>query len=141
MKNRFIIANWKSNKTSSEAKAWLEKFKEISSGFSSEDVDIIVCPPFTLLSEMKKFIDENELPIKLGTQNISPFGEGAYTGEVAANEIKGLVTHSIVGHSERRKYFHENDEQVLAKIKQLVANDIMPIVCISDLKQLEYYLK
>lgn len=141
MKNRFIIANWKSNKNSSEAKAWLEKFKEISSGFSAEEVEIVVCPPFTLLAGMKKFIDENNLPIKLGAQDISPFDEGAYTGAISAREAKEFVTHAIVGHSERRKYFHETDEDILAKIKQLIAHAITPVLCISDMKQLEFYLR
>lgn len=141
MKKRYIIANWKSNKTIADAKAWLEKFQEFAPQFSPDEKEIIVCPPFTLLSEMKVIITERNLPIKLGTQNISPFGEGAYTGEIFAREARDFVTHAIVGHSERRKYFHETDEDVLAKVKQLLANEVTPILCISDVKQLAYFLK
>ncbi len=141
MKKLFIVGNWKSNKTVAEAKAWLEKFGELNPHYASEEKEAIVCPPFTLLSEMKSIIDSQNLPIKLGVQNVSPFGKGAYTGEVYAEEVKEFVTHAIVGHSERRRLFHETDEDVLAKIKQLVANNITPILCISDLKQLEYFLK
>jgi triosephosphate isomerase len=141
MKKLFIVGNWKSNKTAVEAKDWLEKFKDLNPVFTSEEKEVIVCPPFTLIPGMKAFIDENDLPLKLGAQNVSPFEKGAYTGEVSAEEVKEFVTHAIVGHSERRKYFHETDEDVLAKIKQLITNDITPVLCISDLKQLEYYLK
>lgn len=141
MKKLYIVGNWKSNKTSAEAKDWLEKFKERNPQYTSEEKEAIVCPPFTLLSEMKAFIDANNLPVKLGVQNVSPFGKGAYTGEVYTEEVKEFVTHAIVGHSERRRLFHETDEEVLAKVKQLVENTITPILCISDLKQLEYYLK
>jgi len=90
---------------------------------------------------MKAFIDERKLPLKLGVQNISPFGEGAYTGEVSAKAAKAFVTHALVGHSERRRYFHETNEDVMNKLKQLLANDITPILCISDLKQLEHYVQ
>jgi len=141
MKKLFIVGNWKSNKTVAEAKAWLEKFKELNPQHTSEEKEAIVCPPFTLLSEMKSIIDSQNLPIKLGIQNVSPFEKGAYTGEVFAEEVKEFVTHAIVGHSERRRLFHETDEDVLAKVKQLVTNNITPILCISDLKQLEYFLK
>lgn len=141
MKKLFIVGNWKSNKTVAEAKEWLEKFKSLNPQYTSEEKEVIVCPPFTLLSEMKKFIDENNLPLKLGVQDVSPFAEGAYTGEISAREAKEYVTHAIVGHSERRKYFHETDEDVLSKIKQLLENDITPVLCISDIKQLEFYLK
>jgi triosephosphate isomerase (TIM) len=141
MKKLFIVGNWKSYKTLAEAKAWLEKFKELNVQFSPDEKEVVICPPFTLLSEMKRYIDENNLPLKLGTQDISPFDEGAYTGSIFAREAKEFVTHTIVGHSERRKYFHETDEDVLAKVKQLLANSITPVLCISDMKQLEYYLK
>ncbi|SRR6266568_2390631 len=141
MKKLFIVGNWKSYKTLKDAKAWLEKFKELSVQFSPDEKEVIICPPFPFLSEMKAFIDENNLPLKLGTQDISPFDEGAYTGAIFARQAKDFVTHALVGHSERRKYFHETDEDVLTKVKQLLTHDMTPILCISDMKQLAYYLK
>ena len=140
MKKRFIIANWKSYKTSLEAKEWLQEISNFQFPISDE-TDIIVCPSFTLLPEMHRFITEKNMPLKLGTQDISQFGEGAYTGAINVKQAAECVTHAIVGHSERRKYFHETDEDVLAKVKVLVENNLTPILCISDVKQLEYYLK
>ena len=141
MKKFFIVGNWKANKTVAEAKAWLEQYQELSPQFSSEEKEVIICPPFTLLSEMKSFITSHNLSLKLGTQDISPFEAGAYTGAIFARQAKEWVTHAIVGHSERRKYFHETDEDVLAKINELLKNDITPVLCISDMKQLAFYLK
>ena len=141
MKKLFIVGNWKSYKTLTDALNWLEKFKELNPQYLPGEKEVVVCAPFTFLSEMKSFIDANNLPLKLGVQDISPFDEGAYTGAIFAREAKELVTHAIVGHSERRKYFHETDEDILAKIKQLLTNNITPVLCISDLKQLEYYIK
>jgi triosephosphate isomerase (TIM) len=141
MKKLFIVGNWKSYKTLAQAKEWLEKFKELHPQFSSDEKEVIICPPFPFLSEMKAYINENNLSLKLGVQDISPFDEGAYTGAIFARQAKEFVTHAIVGHSERRKYFHETDADVLAKVKQLLAQDITPVLCISDMKQLEFYLK
>ncbi|HVA96855.1 MAG TPA: triose-phosphate isomerase family protein [Candidatus Acidoferrales bacterium] len=141
MKKIYIVGNWKSYKTVQEAKAWLEKFQQLQLQLSPDEKEVVICPSFTLLPFMRSFIDENKLLLKLGTQDISPFDEGAYTGAIFAREVKEFVTHAIVGHSERRKYFHETDADVLAKIKQLLANDITPVLCISDMKQLEFYLK
>jgi triosephosphate isomerase (TIM) len=141
MKKLYIVGNWKSYKTLPEAKAWLEKFKELNPAYSTDEREAVICAPFTFLSEMKSFIDIHNLPLKLGVQDISPFDEGAYTGAIFAREARELVTHALVGHSERRKYFHETDEDVLAKIKQLIANNITPVLCISDMQQLAYYLK
>lgn len=141
MKKLFIVGNWKSNKTVEDAKAWLQKYQEYNLQYSPDEKEVIICPPFTLLGEMKKFIEEHKLPLKLGTQDISPFENGAYTGAVFAGEAKEFVTHAIVGHSERRKYFHETDEDVLAKVKLLLKYEITPVLCISDMKQLEYYLQ
>lgn len=141
MKKIYIVGNWKSYKTLPEAKAWLEKFEQIHPQFAPEEKEVIICPAFTLIPFMKSFIEEHNLPVKLGTQDISPFDEGAFTGAIFAKEAKEFVTHAIVGHSERRKYFHETDEDVLAKLKKLIENDITPVLCISDMKQLQFYLK
>jgi triosephosphate isomerase len=137
MKKLFIVANWKSYKTTSDVQQWLEGMVNVQ--ITAQE--IIVCPAFIHLPMMKTFISEHTLPIKLGTQDISPFEEGAHTGAIFAKQASEFVTHAIVGHSERRKQFHETDEDVLAKVKQLIANHITPVLCISDMTQLEYYLK
>lgn len=138
MKRLFIVANWKSYKTTSEAVEWLQKFH--SSQITVEEKEVIVCPPFTLLPAMKSFIDEKQVPIKLGVQNVSNFGEGAYTGEVNTKQVIEFATHAIVGHSERRRLLHETDEDVIAKLKEVLAADITPVLCISDIAQLDHYL-
>lgn len=107
----------------------------------SKEKEIIICPSYIHLPLMKSYIWGNKVPLSLGTQDISPFEEGAHTGAIFAKQAGEFVTHAIVGHSERRKQFHETNEDVLAKVKQLISNKITPILCISDIKQLDYYLK
>lgn len=138
MKKTFIVANWKCNKTKSEAIEWLRRFKNNDLRFTNKE--IVVCSSFIHLSAMKVFIEEQKLPIKLGTQNISSFDEGAYTGEVSAKQIKEFADLVIIGHSERKKYLHETEDDIIAKLKQLIKNNITPILCVSDMKQMDYYL-
>ena len=139
MKKLFFIANWKSYKTFEEAKTWLENFKP--EGVDLTDKEIIVCPTFTLIPQMKWYIGQLNLPIKLGVQDVSSFGEGSYTGAVNAKQASEFVTYAIVGHSERRKYFHETDEDVLLKVTLLLEHNITPILCVSDMAQMDYYLQ
>ncbi len=142
MKKRFIIANWKSYKTVPEVHEWLRAMVDAElKNLNLEEKDIIVCPPYLYIPIMRAFIDDHVLPLKLGIQDISQFGEGSYTGAINVKQAGEFVSHAIVGHSERRKYFYETDADVLAKVKTLVENHITPILCISDIKQLEFYLK
>lgn len=141
MKKRFIIANWKSYKTAEEVKSWLDAIKLAHLDLNPEEKEVIVCPPYLYLPMMHDFIKEHKLPIRLGTQDISQFGEGAYTGSINVKQVTAYSTHAIIGHSERRKYFHENDADVLAKVKKLLESNLAPILCISDMQQLDFYLR
>lgn len=140
MKKLFLVANWKSNKTSLEAKKWLtqvqrSKIKDPANSAGrqrSKEKEVIICPPFTLLSEMKALIEKKKLPIKLGAQNISPFGAGAYTGEIHAEQIKEFADYVIIGHSERRNNFGETDDMLSKKVKQAMAVGLTPIFCIQN---------
>lgn len=135
MKKLFIVANWKSNKTVSEAKNW---FRELST-FNFQpltDREVIICPPFTLLSAISAEIKKNNLPFKLGAQDISQFESGAYSGEINGDQIKEFADYVIVGHSERRKYFKEDEKIILKKLEMAQKYNLVPILCISDIVQL-----
>lgn len=129
MKRKFIVANWKSNKTESEAKNWLSAMSSLKDQDLSNK-EIIVCPSFVHLPAMKAFIEEQKLPIKLGAQNVSPFDEGAYTGEVSAKQIKEFAESVIIGHSERRKNFLESDEMLFEKMKLAKQYGLTPLFCV-----------
>ena len=130
MKNIWIIANWKSNKNIQEALDWVAKVgPQIS---KEENLKVIVCPTFSALSEVKKAIQVGNFPMLIGAQNLSSFGIGAYTGEEPAAILKQFADLAILGHSERRKNFHETDEMVAKKVEQALANSIIPLVCVQN---------
>lgn len=128
MNKLFIVANLKSNKNEAEAKNWLESFKKLNENpqfFLQKE--IIVCPSFTLLSLFSYFFKENNLPVKIGAQNVSPFSEGAYTGEVNARQIKDFGDYVLIGHSERRNNFNEEDELLSKKVELSLRAGLKPI--------------
>lgn len=130
MKNIWIIANWKSNKTISEALDWVSK---VGPQIPRDDnLKVVVCPTFSSLSEVKKAVTVSNFPLMLGSQDLSPFTAGAYTGEEAASLLKDLISFSILGHSERRKNFAETDEIVAKKVNEALANKIIPVVCVQS---------
>ena len=127
-KNIWIIANWKSNKTIREALEWVSKVGlQIP---KKDNLKVVVCPTFSCLSEVKKAIVVGSYPLIVGSQDLSAFGTGAYTGEEAAFLLKELVSISILGHSERRKNSGETDETVGKKVQQALQNNITPLVCV-----------
>lgn len=128
MKKTFIIANWKSNLTSSEANSWFQRLKIKDLRLTNKE--IIVCPSFTVLPILKSLIINHKSSIKLGTQNISPFDEGAYTGEVNGDQIKEFADFVIIGHSERRKNFLESDKVLFKKVELANEYGLTPIFCV-----------
>jgi len=131
MKKLFIIANWKSHKNAEETKEWMEKFTVHSSQFSVDHKEVIICPPFTMLSLLKSYL-LNLKSIKIGSQNISPFEEGAYTGEITAKQVADFAEYAIIGHSERRTNFFEDEEMLSKKIVLALANKLTPIFCVQS---------
>lgn len=132
MKNLLIAGNWKSNMVKSEARQWLEEFSEQD---FPENAEIVIFAPFTLLDMISAYIKVNDLPVRLGAQDISPFEKGAYTGEINVEQIKEFGDYVLIGHSERRSNFSESDEMVNKKIEMAKAAGLNIVVCVSNLDQ------
>lgn len=130
MKKKLIIANWKSYKTKQEAHDWLKVFIDITSNNKFEGKEIILCPSFTLLPYLHTWITNHQIALSLGAQDISPFSEGPYTGEVNRQQIKEFAEYVIVGHSERRQYFGENDAFLTKKIAMAKEAGLAVIFCV-----------
>lgn len=121
-----IIANLKSHKLETEIKEWVEDVEKVVSNFNS--IEAVVAPPFPYLNLTSKIKS-----LKSSSQDVSPFPSGSYTGAVNAEQLKDFgVKYCIVGHSERRKYFHETNQQISNKIDLLTEHDITPIVCVDN---------
>src|SRR5438045_3085161 len=124
-----IAGNWKMNKTVAEALDLVGDLKRALANI--KEVDIVVCPPFTALSEVSKAILDSN--IRLGAQNMSQHNVGAHTGEIAAVMLKEFSTrYVILGHSERRQYQQESDELISKKAQTAHAGSLKPIVCVGE---------
>ena len=124
-----IAGNWKMNKTVAEGLDLVQSLKRELANI--KEVDVVVCPPFTALSEISKVILDSN--IRLGAQNMSEHNYGAYTGEIAAGMLKEFsVRYVILGHSERRQYQKESDELISKKALAAHAAQIKPIVCVGE---------
>ncbi len=138
MKKLFIVANWKSFKSQSEAVEWLSTFKQSEFQLNEiENKEIIICPQYPLIPLLYDDLiigsEANEkLLIRLGSQNVSAFDEGAYTGEVTAKLLREFCAYTIIGHSERRQNIGETDEIVARKVAIANQYNITPIFCIQN---------
>ncbi|MCC6098385.1 MAG: triose-phosphate isomerase [Coriobacteriaceae bacterium] len=132
MRNRMIAGNWKMNKTYTEGVVLAQGLaKELADG--TGDVDVVVCPPSVDLKGVAEVIEQEKAPFALGAQNVYWEESGAYTGETAPDMLTNIgATYCIIGHSERRGYFHETDEEINKKAKALMAHGIVPISCCGE---------
>ncbi|MFH1888946.1 MAG: triose-phosphate isomerase [Candidatus Omnitrophota bacterium] len=137
MRKTIIAGNWKMYKTIGEAIELANGLKRELYKLDNQDIDIVVCPAFTALSEVFEVVLNSN--ISLGAQNMYFKEEGAFTGEVSPVMLKDIgCKFVIIGHSERRQYFGESNESVNSKIKAALEHGLTPIVCVGEtLKQRE----
>ena len=128
MRVPLIAGNWKLNKTSTEA---YKLAAEMLSGLRNiRGVEKLLCPPFTALMAVFRLIKDSD--IRLGAQNMYWEEQGAYTGEISPRMLAEFCQYVILGHSERRTYFGETDEQVNRKVRAAIAHHLMPIICVGE---------
>ena len=131
MRKIIIAGNWKMNKTFSEAEDF---FVELTDFLNEEElgkVEVVVCSPSPYLEMASDFACENQ--VFIGAQNVNENDFGAFTGEISASMLNSMeIDYCIIGHSERRKYYHETDDLINLKLKKLQEFEIVPILCIGE---------
>jgi len=129
MRVPFIAANWKMFKTVHEAVVFAKEFRAMVKDVN--DVEIVVAPPFTALHSVVEAARNSNIGVS--GQNLHWEREGAFTGEISAAMLKEAgADYVIIGHSERRRLFHETDETVNRKLIAALGANLIPIVCIGE---------
>jgi len=114
-----------------EASQWVDEFLAKVTDFKDLDLDVALCPSFVVIGNIYQKIKDTEF--KLGSQDCFWEDDGSFTGEVSPKVLKSLgCEYAIIGHSERRYYFNESDEQVNLKVKAALRNDLIPIICVGE---------
>ena len=126
---RYIIANWKCHKSGDEGRRWFDRFAVLYK--PHPEMQIVIAASMLNLENLAVHVRSLGLEnVALAVQDISPFPRGGYTGAVAADMVAGLARYAVVGHSERRRYFHETNMDVANKVSEAVDARLIPIVCV-----------
>ena len=132
VRKTLIAANWKMYKTVGEAENFVKEFLPLVNGV--EEVEIVICPPFTCLPALSQGLKDNR--VKLGAQDVFWASQGAYTGEIAPAMLLDLdCRYVIIGHSERRQVMGESNAIINRKLKAASEAGLVPIFCVGETLQ------
>jgi triosephosphate isomerase (TIM) len=128
----FIAANWKMNKTIAQAEAYIQALLPKVGAIG--DVEVVICPPVTALHAMVDSARGSS--VQVYAQNMHEADEGAFTGEVSAPMLEEIdVDGVILGHSERREYFNENDRALQQKVPRALEGGLTPLLCVGETEE------
>ena len=134
MARKIVAGNWKMNKTVNEGVQLVEELKSELAKVDTNDVTVVVSPPYVNLSEAVKTAEGSS--VQVSAQNVHQEESGAYTGEISAQMLKSVgVGYVIIGHSERREYFGENAVDIAKKVDAVIAQGLTPIYCCGEVKE------
>lgn len=125
---KLIVGNWKMNLTTQEASLYVHKLAGMVK--VRRNVEVVLAPTLLALQSLSLQVDRRQF--KLAVQNLYWRDHGAFTGEVSAAQLHGIVNYAIVGHSERRHIFNESDKDTRNKVQAALRNQITPILCIGE---------
>jgi triosephosphate isomerase len=131
MRKKIVAGNWKMNKNFFEAEELIADIAEALEEIELNNTEVVVCPPFVYLEMATDIAEESK--IKVGGQNVNDNESGAFTGEISASMLKSIeVDYCIIGHSERRKYFSEDNAFLKRKVDSVLEHEIRPIFCCGE---------
>ncbi len=125
---KLIIGNWKMNLGVHESSLYVHKLAKLVKVHRS--VEVVLAPTMLALQTLSVQVEYRQF--KLAAQNFYWRDHGAFTGEVSASQLRGIVQYGLVGHSERRHVFHESDKDTRAKVQAAIRNQIRPVLCVGE---------
>jgi triosephosphate isomerase len=124
---KIVLANWKANLSPERAMQWCDGF--IAAYQPRADIEVVLAVPALCLERVSAKVS-NLAGVSLAAQGVSPYPQGSYTGALPAAWLRGLARYTLLGHRERRRYFHESVQDVARQAAESLAEELQPIICL-----------